>query len=103
MLIGNLSSNSSSNESAASKSLRKHLHFVSRTIRYMRSTRPFIFLGLASLAISPLLAAFVGSSIGSGILHPLRLNGMRLEETQEMLARTGAAKEDFSVRAQDAI
>src|SRR6201987_3923887 len=67
----------------------------------MRITRPFIFLGLASLAISPLLAAFVGSSIGSGILHPMRLNGMRLEETQRMLARTGAGKEDFSVRAQD--
>jgi hypothetical protein len=65
--------------------------------------RPFIFLGIMSLAISPLLAAFVGSSIGSGILHPMRLNAMRLEDTQKMLARTGAAKEDFTVRAQDGI
>jgi dipeptidyl aminopeptidase/acylaminoacyl peptidase len=58
---------------------------------------------MALLAISPLLAAFVGSSIGSGILHPMRLNPMRLEDTEKMLARTGATKEDFSVRAPDGI
>ncbi len=69
----------------------------------MRLTRPFILVGIASLAISPLLAAFVGSSIGSGILHPMHLNAMRLEDTQKMLKRTGATKEDFSVRAQDGI
>jgi hypothetical protein len=69
----------------------------------MRLMRPFIFLGIMSLAISPLLAAFVGSSIGSGILHPMRLNAMRLEDTQKMLARTSAAKEDFTVSAQDGI
>jgi hypothetical protein len=69
----------------------------------MRLTRPFIFLGIVSLAISPLLAAFVGGSIGSGNLHPMRLNAMRLEDTQKMLARTGAIKEDFSVRAPDGI
>jgi hypothetical protein len=33
----------------------------------------------------------------------MRLNAMRLEDTQKMLARTGATKEDFSVRAQDGI
>jgi hypothetical protein len=61
----------------------------------MRLTRPFIVVGIVLLAISPLLAAFVGSSIGSGILHPMRLNAMRREDTQKMLARTGATKEDF--------
>jgi dipeptidyl aminopeptidase/acylaminoacyl peptidase len=55
------------------------------------------------LAISPLLAAVVGNSIGDGILHPMRLNSMRLQDTQKMLARTGATKEDFSVQAQDGI
>jgi hypothetical protein len=33
----------------------------------------------------------------------MRLNAMRLEDTQKMLARTGAAKEDFSVGAPDGI
>jgi hypothetical protein len=67
----------------------------------MRLTRRLIVLGIASLAISPLLAAFVGNSVGSGILHPMRLNPMRLEDTQKMLARTGGRKEDFTVQAQD--
>jgi len=69
----------------------------------MRATRRFIFLGAASLAVSPLLAAFVGNSIGSGILHPANLNPMRMEETKRMLAGTGSTKEDFNVRAQDGI
>ena len=59
------------------------------------------FLGF--LAVSPLLAAYVGTSIGGGILHPMRLNQMRLEGTQAMLARTGAAKEDFMVAAADGV
>ena len=70
---------------------------------YMHLTRRLIVFGIVSLAISPLLAAFVGSSVGSGILHPMRLNTMRLEDTQKMLARTGGTKEDFSVRAQDGV
>lgn len=69
----------------------------------MRLTRRLVVLGIGTLAISPLLAAFVGSSVGNGILHPMRLNAMRLEDTQKMLARTGATKEDFSVKAQDGV
>ena len=69
----------------------------------MRLARPFILVSVALLALSPLLAAFVGSSIGSGILHPMHLNPMRIEDTQKMLARTGATKEDFSVQAQDGV
>jgi len=61
------------------------------------------FAAIGFLAVSPLLAAAVGSSIGGGVLHPMRLNRMRLEETQAMLARTGAAKEDFTVAAADGI
>ncbi len=71
--------------------------------RYMRLRRRFIIVACALLAISPLLAAVVGNSIGDGILHPMRLNAMRLQDTQKMLARTGATKEDFSVQAQDGI
>ena len=52
---------------------------------YMRLTRRLIVLGIGVLVISPLLAAFVGSSVGNGILHPMRLNAMRLKDTQKML------------------
>jgi alpha-beta hydrolase superfamily lysophospholipase len=69
----------------------------------MELPRRFLLTGIASLAISPLLAAFVGNSIGSGILHPMHLSAMRPENTQKMLARTGASKEDFNVLAQDGI
>jgi len=69
----------------------------------MRLTRRLIVLGIGVLVISPLLAAFVGSSVGNGILHPMRLNAMRLEDAQKMLDRTGGTKEDFSVKAQDGV
>jgi len=55
------------------------------------------------LAVIPLLASFVGASIGGGILHPARLNPMRLEETTATLERTGAKKQEFTVRAPDGI
>jgi uncharacterized protein len=55
------------------------------------------------LALSPILAAYVGASIGGGILHPARLNPMRLAETDLMLQRTGAAKSDFNVQASDGV
>jgi len=69
----------------------------------MRFTRRLIVLGIGVLVISPLLAAFVGSSVGNGILHPMQLNAMRLEDTQKMLERTGGTREDFSVKAQDGV
>jgi uncharacterized protein len=63
--------------------------------------RRFILAACGLLAISPLLAAFVGNSVGNGILHPMPLNAMRLQDAQQMLVRTGATKQDFSVQAQD--
>jgi alpha-beta hydrolase superfamily lysophospholipase len=69
----------------------------------MRLPRRFVFVGIASLAISPLLAGFVGNSVGNGVLHPMRLNPMRLEDTQKVLLRTGATKEIFVVPAQDGV
>src|SRR5438270_918890 len=65
--------------------------------------RRYQFAAVGLLAVSPLLAAYVGASIGGGILHSMRLNRMRLEETQAMLARTGARKEDFTVAAIDGV
>jgi len=47
------------------------------------------------------VAAFVGHVIGPGLLNPARLGPERLQETAQMLARTGAAKTDFVVRATD--
>ena len=65
--------------------------------------RRYQFAAVGFLAILPLLAAYVGASIGGGILHPMRLNRMRLDETQAMLARTGATKEDFTAAATDGV
>ena len=69
----------------------------------MRLARGFVLLAIASLAISPLLAGIVGGSVGNGVLHPARLNPMRLEQTQKMLMRTAATKVDFEVRATDGV
>jgi len=57
----------------------------------------------ALVLLSPGIAALVGLVIGPGILHPANLNPQRLEETAAMLQRTGAAKEEFTVRADDGV
>jgi alpha-beta hydrolase superfamily lysophospholipase len=61
------------------------------------------YFAIGILTLSPFLAAYVGASIGGGILHPARLNRMRLAETDQMLQRTGATKLDFNVRASDGV
>lgn len=61
------------------------------------------YFAIGILALSPFLAAYVGASIGGGILHPARLNRMRLPETDQMLERTGATKSGFDVRASDGV
>jgi alpha-beta hydrolase superfamily lysophospholipase len=58
---------------------------------------------IALLVLLPVGAAFVGRAIVPGFLHPLRLIPQRLEQTDEMLERTGATKEDFTVRASDGV
>jgi dipeptidyl aminopeptidase/acylaminoacyl peptidase len=55
----------------------------------------------ALLLLAPTFAAVVGRALGPGVLHPANWNAMRLAETEEMLQRTGATKEDFDVRAPD--
>lgn len=59
--------------------------------------------GLILPVLSPLVAALVGRALGPGLLHPRNLNPKRAEETSEMLHRTGATEEDFSVLAPDGI
>jgi uncharacterized protein len=63
--------------------------------------RRFAYIAIIILALLPLGAGFIGNAIGPGILHPANLNPQRLEQTNEMLARTGARKTDFTVRAND--
>jgi uncharacterized protein len=59
------------------------------------------YAAIALLVLAPIAAAFLGHLIGPGLLHPMNLNPDRAEQTAQMLARTGATKEDFIVRATD--
>ncbi len=58
---------------------------------------------LVFILAAPAIAGVVGQAIGSGVLHPANLNPNRTAETEAMLMRTGAAKEEFSVRAADGV
>ena len=49
------------------------------------------------------ISALVGRAIGPGIVHPMNWNPNRTSETEEMLRRTAATREDFSARAADGI
>jgi pimeloyl-ACP methyl ester carboxylesterase len=57
----------------------------------------------ALLLLAPIFAAFVGRELGPGLLHPQNLNPARVEQTAEMLNRTGATKIDFLVHAPDGV
>src|SRR6202049_1725131 len=70
-----------------------------RRTLYVRLT----YVAATLLLLAPIFAAFVGRALGPGLLHPQNLNPMRLEQTEEMLNRTGAAKEDFLVHAPDGV
>ncbi len=63
------------------------------------------YLTILILGITSALAAFAGNGIGGGILHPARLplTPERMLWVNKMLQHTGAAKEDFTVRASDGI
>jgi len=56
---------------------------------------------IALLLLAPLTAAILGHLIGPGLLHPMNLNPDRIEQAAQMLARTGATKEDFIVLGAD--
>ena len=63
------------------------------------------YLAIVLLLITLALAAFAGNAIGGGILHPPRLplTPERMVWVTNMLKHTGAAKEDFTVRASDGV
>jgi hypothetical protein len=68
--------------------------------------QPVRLVALAILLLAVLssgIAAFVGLMMAPGILHPMELNPQRLEQTAQMLERTGANKEDFDVRSRDGV
>jgi uncharacterized protein len=65
--------------------------------------RRVVYVIILFLAFTPILAALAGHMIGPGVLHPMRLNPERLEQTAEMLAQTQATKNDFPVRATDGV
>src|SRR5215472_14633133 len=58
---------------------------------------------IAVLLVAPVSAGLLGRAIGPSILHPMRLNSERSQQTTEMLKRSGALKEDFGVRASDSV
>jgi alpha-beta hydrolase superfamily lysophospholipase len=68
-----------------------------RQITYVR----VVCVVFAILLFVPVLSALIGRALGPGILHPLNLNPNRIAETEAMLARVGAVKDNFSVRAPD--
>src|SRR5579863_6025141 len=65
--------------------------------------RRVLYVSLVLLILAPIVAGLLGHAIGPGLLHPARLGPQRFQETAKMLARTGAAKGDFIVRASDGV
>lgn len=70
-----------------------------------RVMRILFTTAIALLAIAPILSYYAGKMIGPGILHPWRLpiSAARSELVDEIFKRTGAAKEDFIIRAKDGV
>ena len=58
---------------------------------------------LLGLVVLSGLSGVIGYVIGPGVLHPMNMNPERDAEMAAMLARTGASKEDFEVRAPDGV
>jgi hypothetical protein len=56
-------------------------------------------------SLTPVAAAAAGVLLASGILHPMRkpLHAEHVKQADEMLARTGATREDFVVTAPDGV
>jgi alpha-beta hydrolase superfamily lysophospholipase len=63
--------------------------------------RKMLYIAIVLLVFDVPLAALAGKMLGPGILHPMNLNPTRAEQTRAMLERSGASKQDFTVRAPD--
>jgi uncharacterized protein len=69
-----------------------------------RKVKIRLAVGVAvGLAILSALSGAIGYMIGPGVLHPMNMNPERDADMAAMLARTGATKEDFEVRAPDGV
>jgi pimeloyl-ACP methyl ester carboxylesterase len=77
----------------------KHSANVGRS----RASRRWAYAVCAFLVLALLAAYAIGSLLGRAFLHPANLNPDRAAQTERMLLRTGAGKENFSVRAPDGI
>ncbi len=55
----------------------------------------------AVLVLAPLTGGFLGHLIGPELPQPMNLNPDRVEQVNDLLAKTGATKQDFVVRAPD--
>jgi hypothetical protein len=60
-----------------------------------------LYIPIGFLLLLPFLAGLAGDAIGPGILHPARLNPERLQQSEQMLERTKATREDFAVKTRD--
>jgi alpha-beta hydrolase superfamily lysophospholipase len=65
--------------------------------------RRITYVVIALLSIAAIGAAIFGHHIGPFMLHPQHLAPDRREETAQMLARTGATKEDFAVTTTEGV
>jgi len=63
--------------------------------------RRLVYIVIALLGIAAVGSAYIGSQMGAAMLHPPHLSSLRPGETAQMLFRTGATKEDFSVGAKE--
>jgi pimeloyl-ACP methyl ester carboxylesterase len=61
-----------------------------------------VLVGLI-LLVAVVVPAILGRVIGPSVLHPVKLNPVRIVQTDEMLARDEAIKEDFVVTADDGV
>jgi len=63
--------------------------------------RRIAYVAIVILLLIPIAAAGIGTQLVSVLLHPTDLNPDRHVQAVEMLARTGATKEDFDVKVTD--
>jgi len=69
----------------------------------MRRVTLIVVAVIVVFALLSAASAFIGNAVGAGVLHPANLNQERLQEADQTFKRTGAAKTDFSVRANDGV
>jgi pimeloyl-ACP methyl ester carboxylesterase len=83
-----------------------HLSTEKPTSSFRGVTNHAFRFGIAAFGLlfaAAVISGFVGHEIGPRLIHPVNLNPRRTLLTQRMLDRTGAVKENFSVRTSDGV